>query len=52
MSDYWMCGPEDEEDNSPEMSDDGRTALSSDSGPIDPGYQWEETVDVSAEDDE
>lgn len=29
-----------------------RVALTSDSGHIDPNYQWEETVDVSADDDD
>ena len=41
-------GPND----TPTFDDAGRTALTSDRGPIDPDYQWEETVDVSKEDDD
>lgn len=35
-----------------EFDEAGQTALTSDSGPIDPGYQWTETVDVSDDDDD
>lgn len=34
----FMCGPE--------TTDDGRTVLTGDGGPIDPEYAWEETIDV------
>ncbi len=33
-----------------EFDEYGQTALTSDSGPIDPDYQWTETVDVSDDD--
>ena len=36
----------------PEFSKDGRTALTSDSGHIPPSDQWEETIQVSDENDE
>lgn len=35
-----------------EFDEAGQTALTSDSGPIDPGYQWTETVDVSGDDEQ
>lgn len=35
----------------PVFSDDDRTVLTGDSGPIDPEYTWEETVDVSADEE-
>jgi len=41
---YDSCGPE--------LTDDGRTATEGDGGPIDPEYQWEETVQVSNDEDE
>lgn len=41
----YMNGPED----GPEMTDDNRTALTSDSGKISEDYIWEETIDVSSQ---
>lgn len=40
----YMCGPE--------FTDDGRTALTGDGGNISSEYQWEETVQVSNDNDE
>lgn len=38
--------------DSPIMTPDGRIALTGDCGDIDPEYMWEETVDVSSDDDD
>lgn len=39
----------DKDDDKPDMTDDNRTALTSDSGNIPTNYQWKETIDVSSQ---
>ena len=39
-------------DEQPWLSDDGQTAITGDSGPIPEEFQWEETVDVSGDDED
>ena len=39
-------------DECPWLGNEGQTAITGDSGPISEDYQWEETVDVSKDDND